>query len=166
MKRSTALVSFFGALLVIAIVLWIGFTRAWKDFGTVRGGRYIHHYTLPASKASIEARIYDLVKRNPRSYSLDPDSSFDNDNWVTLRFADDADSFYCVFKFEGDSTQWKQQDSSTIALFTIDADGKDIQYISQKNGDLHDTANLHRVFERMVLDSLRHAKAKDRSKQR
>lgn len=166
MKRSTALVSFFVALLVITTILWIGFTRAWKDYGTVRGGRYIHQYTLPSSKAVVEARIYDLVKRNPRTYSLDPHPSFDNDNWVTLRFADDLDSFYCVFKFGGDSAQWKQQDSSTIDLFVIDADGTDIQYLSKKNGNLHDTANLHRVFERMVLDSLRRTKGKDRPKPR
>jgi len=166
MKRSTALAFFFGALLVITTILWIGYTREWKDFATVKGGRYIHHYTLPSSKAVAEARLYDLVKRNPRTYAWDPDSSFDNDNWVTLRFADERDSFYCVFKFEGDSAQWKQQDSSTIALFVIDADGKDIQYLSKKNGDLHDTANLHRVFERMVLDSLRRTKVKDRAKQR
>lgn len=155
MKRSTALLLFFGALVVIAVILCTGYIRAWKDFGTTTGGRYIKNYVLPFTKDSTEARIYDLIKRNPKAYSLDPDASFNNGDWVTLRFADDLDSFACIFRFMGDSTRWKQDTSSTIELFSVAADGKAIQYISAKNGDLHDTANLYRVFERMVLDSLR-----------
>jgi hypothetical protein len=164
MKQGTVLAFFFGAILVIAIILWKGYTRAWKNFGT-EGSRYSKNYVLPLAKDTVEKRIYGLVKHNPRIYSLEQDASFDNDNWVTLHFADEADSFACVFKFAGDSAQWKKQDSSTIHLFSITPDGRDIHYMSAKNGDLHDTANLYRIFERMVLDSLR-TKEKPRKKPR
>jgi hypothetical protein len=146
---------FIGALVLIAVVLWGGYMRAWKNFGTTTGGRYIKNYVLSFTKDSVEARIYNLVKRNPNIYSLDPGTSFDNGDWITLRFADYPDSFACIFKFAGDSVRWKQDSSSTIELFSVAADGKAIHYLSAKNGDLHDTANLYRVFERMVLDSLR-----------
>jgi hypothetical protein len=144
-----------GVIIIAGIMLFIGYLKVWRDFGTDPGYHYIRTYKFSERKFTIEQQIYNLEQQHPEQYVLDSGTRFSKDNWFTLRLNEPGDSIIGIFRFKGDLVQWSRDSSSELMLLSLKGHGKEIHYSSDKNNNLTDTGVLYQVFESRFIDSLR-----------